>query len=145
MPLQSQALGATVAEVTAQPSKEVGVDFVKVAVVTATGLKEVGGGVALGLFSGQEGEGGWLYGLNDPPPWGVRPSCASMPSVRTGCREGPRNGQSGWWAGQEAKGMRTVWVPTCRIGLTVHRRASRRGREGRKAGAHGVLGRTPPS
>ena len=88
MPLQSQALGATVAEVTAQPSKEVGVDFVivVVVVVAAPGLKAlgVGGGDALGLSSGQEGAGGWLYGLNDPPPWGVRPSCASMPSVRTG-------------------------------------------------------------
>ena len=145
MPLQSQALGATVAEVTAQPSKEVGVDFVKVAVVTAPGLKEVGGGDALGLSSGQEGEGGWLYGLNDPPPWGVRPSCASMPSVRTGCREGPREGQTRWWAGQEATGMRTVWVPTSRIGFTAQRRATRRGRERRKAGVHKVLGTTPPS
>ena len=85
MPLQSQALGATVAEVTAQPSREVGVDF-DIGVVAAPELRAlgVGGGDALGLSSGQEGEGGWLYGLNDPPPWGVRPSCASMPSVRTG-------------------------------------------------------------
>ena len=145
MPLQSQALGATVAEVTAQPSREVGVDFVKVAVVAAGGLKGVVGGAPPGLFSGQEGEGGWLYGLNDPPPWGVRPSCASMPSERAGCDEGPRNGHSGWRARQEARGMRTVWDPTCRIGLPVPRGASRRERARRKAGAHKVLGRTPPS
>ena len=145
MPLQSQALGATVAEVTAHPSKEVGVDFVKVAAVAAGGLKGVEGGAPPGLSSGQEGEGGWLYGLNDPPPWGVRPSCASMPSVRAGCNEGPRNGHNGWRARQEAKGKLTVWDRTSRVGLPAPRGASRRERERRKAGAHRVLGRTPPS
>ena len=85
MPLQSQALGATVAEVTAQPSRELGVDL-DIGVVAAPELRalEMGAGDALGLSPGREGEGGWLYGLKDPPPWGVRPSCASMPLVRAG-------------------------------------------------------------
>ena len=46
MPLQSQALGATVAEVTAHPSNEVGVVFAKVAALDAGGLKGVEGGAA---------------------------------------------------------------------------------------------------
>ena len=69
MPLQLHAFGAVVADVTAHPNMDVGVVL---GTATAEGLCEM---VALGFNSeGEGGGGGWLYGLKEPPPCGVRPS-----------------------------------------------------------------------
>ena len=62
MPFQPHALGVTVAEVTAHPNRELGVAL-GMGEVPARGTLEMGAGDAMGLASGREGEGGWLYGL----------------------------------------------------------------------------------
>ena len=77
MPLQAHCFGAVVADVTAHPSMDVGVEAFAEAMAAAQ-VADVA--VALGCGDG----GGWLYGLKDPPPCGVLPSCASLPSVRAG-------------------------------------------------------------
>ena len=83
MPLQLHVLGAVVAEVTAHPSREVGVGL-------GAGDAAMGGTLGMAVFGGTSGEdedeggGEWLYGLKDPPPCWVLPSCANLPSERWG-------------------------------------------------------------
>ena len=52
MPLHAQSFGAVVAEVTAHPSRDVGVVF------AGNGVAGLGGGVALALGKGGGGDGG---------------------------------------------------------------------------------------
>ena len=59
MPLQLHALGAIVADVTAHPNREVGVTL-GMDEAAEWGPLEM---EVMGPASGEEGDGGWLYGL----------------------------------------------------------------------------------
>ena len=89
MPLQAHCFGAVVADVTAHPSMDVGVEaFTEAMAAALVAWLSLDVAAALGCGDG----GGWLYGLKDPPPCGVLPSCASLPAVRAGWLVPPGGG-----------------------------------------------------